>query len=224
MIAKPLALTPSGALASRVRSGSGENPYLCYQCKKCSTGCPVAQFADVHPAQIMRAVQLGDETMSVDSRFIWLCTGCETCSTRCPMGIDVAAIMDELRMIARQDGRVRKDMPFARVLDYNYRSFRRWGRLYEAGLISRALLAQPKSALGYLVQGPRMLRKGKIGFLPGTGNRRQMKRMARIAERTEARRRDVVKAAAAGTAPGASGASGAGELPAGTADTRDDAS
>jgi len=81
--------TLSGALAARIRSGSGENPYKCYLCKKCSTGCPVAHFADVHPAQVMRAVQLGDEAMSVDSRFIWLCTGCETCTTRCPQGIDV---------------------------------------------------------------------------------------------------------------------------------------
>jgi len=203
--------TLSGTLAARVRSGSGENPYKCYQCKKCSTGCPVAQFADVHPAQIMRAVQLGDEAMSVDSRFIWLCTGCETCSTRCPQGIDIAAIMDELRIIAREDGRVRKDMPFARILDLNFRSFKRWGRLYELELISLDLLKRPKAALDYTSLGPKMLSKGKIGLLPTVGDRRQMKRMVRAAERIEARRRAEARAIAAGKAPGASGASGAGE-------------
>ncbi len=207
--------TLSGALAARIRSGSGENPYKCYQCKKCSTGCPVAQFADVHPAQIMRAVQLGDEAMSVDSRFIWLCTGCETCTTRCPQGIDVAAIMDGLRMIARQDGRVRKDMPFARILDLNYKSFKRWGRLYELELVSLDLLKRPKAALGYTSLGIKMLAKGKIGLLPTIGDRKQMKRMARTAERIEARRRVEAKAAAAGKAPGASGASAAGEVPKG---------
>jgi Fe-S oxidoreductase len=201
----------SGTLAARVRSGSGENPYKCYQCKKCSTGCPVAQFADVHPAQIMRAVQLGDEAMSVDSRFIWLCTGCQTCSTRCPQGIDIAAIMDELRIIAREDGRVRKDMPFARILDLNFRSFKRWGRLYELELISLDLLKRPKAALDYTSLGPKMLSKGKIGLLPTVGDRRQMKSMVRAAERIEARRRAEAKVLAAGRAPGASGASGAGE-------------
>jgi Fe-S oxidoreductase len=207
--------TLSGALAARIRSGSGENPYKCYQCKKCSTGCPVAQFADVHPAQIMRAVQLGDEAMSVDSRFIWLCTGCETCTTRCPQGIDVAAIMDELRIIARQDGRVRKDMPFARILDLNYKSFKRWGRLYELELVSLDLLKRPKAALGYTSLGIKMMAKGKISLLPTIGDRKQMKRMARAAERIEARRRVEAKAAAAGKAPGASGASAAGGTPKG---------
>lgn len=205
--------TPSGALAARVRSGSGENPYTCYLCKKCSTGCPVAPFADVHPAQVMRAVQLGDAAMSVDSRFIWLCTGCETCTTRCPQGIDVASIMDELRIIARHDGRVRRDAPFARTLDINYRSFTRWGRLYELELVVRDLIRRPKAALGYTGLGIRMLAKGKISLLPAIGDRKQMKRMSRAAERIEARRRVEARVAAAGKAPGASGASAAAGTP-----------
>jgi len=200
----------SGSLAARVRSGSGVNPYLCYQCKKCSTGCPVAPFADVHPAQVMRAVQVGDESMSVDSKFIWLCTGCETCTTRCPQSIDIAAVMDQLRMIARQDARVRKDMPFARILKINYESFRRWGRLFEGELVLLDLLKRPKAALGYTTLGPKMMAKGKMRFLPGFGDRKQMKKMVRAAERIERLRRAEAKTAASGKAPGASGASAAG--------------
>jgi len=203
----------SGALAARVRSGSGENVYLCYECKKCSTGCPVAEFADVHPAQVMRAIQLGDEEMSVGSRFIWLCTGCETCTTRCPQGIDVASVMEELRIVARQDGRVRTDMPFAHILDLNYRSFRRWGRLYEIELVALDLLRRPKAALDAARLGIRMLARGKVRLLPGIGDRKQMDRMSRAAERIEAHRRTEAKVAAVGKAPGASGASAAGGAP-----------
>ena len=187
------------------------NPYLCYQCKKCSTGCPVAQDADVHPAQVIRAVQLGDEAMSVDSRFIWLCTGCQTCSTRCPQGIDVAGVMDELRIIARHDGRVRKDSAFASVLDINYRSFKRWGRLYELELIVRDMLKRPKTALSYIRLGPKMMVRNKIRLLPSFGDRNQMKRMSRVTESIEASKRADAKALAAGKSPGASGASAAGE-------------
>ena len=43
------------------------------------------------------------------------------------VGVDVASVMEELRIVARRDGRGRTDMPFARMLDINYRSFRRWG-------------------------------------------------------------------------------------------------
>lgn len=204
---------PSGALAARVRAGTGENPYACYQCKKCSTGCPVAELADVHPAQVIRAVQLGDEAMSVESRFIWLCSGCETCTTRCPQGIDVASIIEELRMIARHDGRVRTDMPFARILDLNYRSFRRWGRLHELELAVLGLLGRPRALLGQTSLGIKMMAKGKACLLPTTGDRRRMQHMSRAAERIENERRAEAKITAAGKAPGARGASAAGGTP-----------
>lgn len=195
---------PSGALAARVRAGSGVNVYACYQCTKCSTGCPVAAFADVHPAQMIRAVQLGDEAMSIDSRLIWLCTGCETCTTRCPVGVDVASVVEELRILARYDGRVRRDMPFARMLDLNYRSFRRWGRLYEIELVVLDILGRPRAALDAMRLGLRMLAKGRVRPLPGIGDRAQMRRMSQTAEDIEARRRNEARVAATGSPPGSS--------------------
>lgn len=195
---------PSGALAARVRAGSGVNVYACYQCTKCSTGCPVAALADVHPAQMIRAVQLGDEAMSIDSRLIWLCTGCETCTTRCPVGVDVASVVEELRILARYDGRVRRDMPFARMLDLNYRSFRRWGRLYEIELVVLDILGRPRAALDAMRLGLRMLAKGRVRPLPGIGDRAQMRRMSQTAEDIEARRRNEARVAATGSPPGSS--------------------
>ena len=132
--------TVSPLLAANVGTGCGENAYLCYQCKRCSSGCPVARYADMHPAMIMRAVQLGQLDMVFDDRFIWLCTGCETCSTRCPQGIDIAAIMDELKIIARRDGRIPAGTPSAAMLKLNYDSFVRWGRMWEVELIARDVL------------------------------------------------------------------------------------
>jgi heterodisulfide reductase subunit C len=186
--------TIDATLARRVNRGSRENAYKCYQCKKCSTGCPVAEFADLHPAQIMRAVQIGAVDAAVDSRFIWLCTGCETCTTRCPQGIDIAAIMDELRMIAREDGRVRKDAPFANILRLNYDSFRRWGRLYEVELLALDKATRPASLMDDAAMGIRMFLKGKINPLPTLGDRAQMKRMAEVADRITRDRRAVAQA------------------------------
>ncbi len=109
-------MTPDTVLAGTIRRGAGINAYKCYQCKRCTAGCPVAGFAGLHPAQIVRAVQLGDLESIMADRFIWLCTGCQTCSTRCPQEIDVAGIMDELRMLAYEHDLVRKDAPFASIL------------------------------------------------------------------------------------------------------------
>jgi len=186
--------TIDAMLARRVNRGSGENAYKCYQCKKCSTGCPVAGFGDLHPAQIMRAVQLGAVEAAVDSRFIWLCTGCETCTTRCPQGIDIAAIMDELRMIAREEKRVRSDAPFANILKLNYDSFRRWGRLYEVELLALDKVTRPRSFSDDVVMGIKMFMKGKINPLPTMGDRAQMKRMAAVADRIERDKRAIGRA------------------------------
>ncbi len=174
--------TPSPLLAENVGTGCGENAYKCYQCKRCTSGCPVARYADMHPAMIMRAVQLGQLDMVFDDRFIWLCTGCETCTTRCPQSIDIAAIMDELKIIARRQGRIPADTPSANMLKLNYDSFVRWGRMWEVELITRDVLKRPGSAKNWFTLGPKMMLKGKINPTLKKGDTLAMKRMVATAE------------------------------------------
>lgn len=181
-----IAVSPD--LSRRVAAGSGENAYKCYQCKRCTVGCPVAEFADLHPAQMVRAIQLGDVDRAVRSRFLWLCTGCQTCSTRCPQGIDVAAIVDELRMIARERGLIRADAPYANILKLINDSARRWGRLYEVGLLARDKLARPSSLKDDLPMGVRMLLRGKISPFPTVGDRARMQQLYAEAARIDAAR------------------------------------
>ena len=174
--------TVSPLLAENVGTGCGENAYKCYQCKRCTSGCPVAPYANMHPAMIMRAVQLGQYDMIFDDRFIWLCTGCETCTTRCPQSIDIAAIMDELKIIARRQGRIPADTPSANMLKLNYDSFVRWGRMWEVELITRDVLKRPGSAKNWFTLGPKMLLKGKVNPMLKKGDTLAMKRMVQTAE------------------------------------------
>jgi heterodisulfide reductase subunit C len=174
--------TVSPLLAENVGAGCGENAYKCYQCKRCTSGCPVAQYAGMHPAMIMRAVQLGQLDMVFDDRFIWLCTGCEACTTRCPQGIDIAAIMDELKIIARREGRIPAGTPSADMLKLNYDSFVRWGRMWEVELIARDVLKRPSSVKSWLSLGPKMMLKGKINPTLKKGDTLAMKRMVQTAE------------------------------------------
>jgi heterodisulfide reductase subunit C len=174
--------TPSAGLAETVGRGCGENVCKCYQCKKCTSGCPVAGHTGMHPAQIMRAIQLGQLDLAIEDRFIWICTGCQTCTTRCPQGIDVSAVIDELRIIARRENRIPSRAPLSRVLRLNSESIQRWGRLYEVELVGRAMLKCPKNLLEYLPLGRKMLFKGKVRFLPERGDRKAVKRMAAASE------------------------------------------
>jgi len=174
--------SPSATLSQRIAAGCDENALKCYQCKKCTSGCPVARYGGMHPAQIMRAVQLGQVDMVFDDRFIWLCTGCETCTTRCPQGIDIAAIMDELKIMARKQGRIPAGTPSAAMLKLNYDSFVRWGRMWEVELITLDVLKRPSSAKNWFTLGPKMVLKGKINPTLKRGDTRAMKRMVQAAE------------------------------------------
>jgi len=77
---------------------TGENVYLCYLCGKCGAGCPMAEFMDLLPYQVIHKIQLGDESV-LDTESIWYCATCFTCSVRCPRNLDVAKIMEGLRII-----------------------------------------------------------------------------------------------------------------------------
>lgn len=122
-------------LAQIVAENIGENVFLCYQCVKCTSGCPLAEHMDLNPNQVMRAVQLGDESV-LESNTIWICAACQTCTTRCPQGIDIAAIMDELRMEAKRRG-IEPALPavdkFGRLF---LADIRLMGRLHEVGLMA----------------------------------------------------------------------------------------
>ena len=76
----------------------------CYQCGKCTAGCPMASAMDYSPRQTVRLLQLGMADTALRSRTIWLCASCETCATRCPRDVDVAKMMDILRIEADRAG------------------------------------------------------------------------------------------------------------------------
>lgn len=88
----------------RVEEISGQNLMSCFQCGKCSAGCPVVSAMDILPNQIIRLAQLGLEKDVVDSNTMWICASCITCTSRCPKGVDIARIMEALRQIILRVG------------------------------------------------------------------------------------------------------------------------
>jgi heterodisulfide reductase subunit C len=98
----------------RVEQLSGQNLLTCYQCGKCSAGCPLDFAMDILPNQIVRLAQIGLEEDILKSKAIWLCASCFTCISRCPKGVDLSKIMEALRHIAMKDGQDRfgpKEIP-----------------------------------------------------------------------------------------------------------------
>lgn len=87
------------SLVDKIEDISGQNVFDCYQCGICSSGCPVTDYMDYSPNQVMRLIQLGCVDEILDSKTIWICSTCLQCSTRCPKGIEVAQVMEALRTI-----------------------------------------------------------------------------------------------------------------------------
>ncbi len=96
----------SKAFTAMIESMSGQDLLACYQCGKCSAGCPMAKYMDILPSQIIRFAQLGLEDALLASNAVWLCVSCLTCNTRCPKGVKIAEVIDAVRRVrlrARQD-------------------------------------------------------------------------------------------------------------------------
>ncbi|GAB6176269.1 4Fe-4S dicluster domain-containing protein [Desulfobaculum senezii] len=147
-----------------VQRESGQNIALCYQCGKCTAGCPVGFAYDIPVSQIMRLLQNGQKKRVLSSSAIWLCASCETCTARCPNSIDVAHIMDVLRNIAGREGVV-SERDIRKFWECFLESVEKHGRVFEAGL-----MASWKTRTGRFLSdtdlGPAVLAKGKISFKP----------------------------------------------------------
>lgn len=89
---------------------SAQKIMSCYQCGKCTAGCPLADKMDYTPQEMMRLCQLGEIEELLNSKSIWLCTSCFQCGTRCPKGIEVQRVFEALRSLALREGKNRTDI------------------------------------------------------------------------------------------------------------------
>lgn len=170
------------SITTAVQEISGVDLSVCFQCKKCTSGCPVSKLVGTPPSEIMRRLHLnaGDEILESD--ILWMCVSCETCSARCPMGIDIAAVMDALRHLALVKGASRQkgNVPlFNRAF---LKTVRMFGRSYDIAMITAYKLGTLK-LMDDTEKFPSMLKKRKIALLPSfRGDRKTTKRIFKKAE------------------------------------------
>jgi len=141
----------------------------CYQCGKCTAGCPVAEDMDYPPSLLLRMLQTGEAEMDnkvLSSLSIWLCLTCEMCVSRCPMEIDIPKMMDFLREKSVKEV---KPNPKAKNIIRFHKAFldsiNYTGRLYEVGLIADYKLRSLNMTQDVVV-APKMYMRGKLGLLP----------------------------------------------------------
>jgi heterodisulfide reductase subunit C len=141
------------------------NPHSCYQCGRCSSGCPVSEFFDLSVMEVVRLASYGAEERLLTSKTIWLCAACETCASRCPNDIEIAALMDILRELALRKGIQPAEERIPVFHECFLGSIKHWGRAYEIGMIG-AYKVKSRDFLGDMKLGLDMFMKGKLSLLP----------------------------------------------------------
>ena len=143
-----------------------QSPSTCYQCGKCSAGCPVHYLMDIPPNVVIRLLQLGQIDRVLESRTIWVCSSCNTCSTRCPKEFKIAECMDALRELALATG---KDTPSEKDIKLFHRVFmnnmKRFGKVHEAS-IAGVYKLKSRHFFADVGAGIKMFLKGKIKPFP----------------------------------------------------------
>lgn len=143
---------------------SGEKISICYQCYKCTNGCPVAAEMDIVPHRIIRHIILGNKEKVLTSKGIWTCLQCITCSVRCPNDIDVARVFDTLRKVAMEEKKA-ADTDSWKFSELFLESVEKHGRLAEMETMLRYKL-EKGGLFADMKAGAGMLLKRRMGILP----------------------------------------------------------
>jgi len=173
--------THEKTLADKILERTGVDVRECYQCGKCTAGCPMVQFMDLTPSQVMRLAQIGDRDAIrtlLASQTLWSCVGCLTCTQRCPKDLDPAAVMDALREIAYEEGLV----PDAQknVLKFHeafLKTVEHTGRMSEVPLTA-LYKTLSRDFFSDVLLAPAMLLRGKLPLVPRViGGRKEVRRI-----------------------------------------------
>lgn len=106
----------------------------CYQCGKCSAGCPVAFAMDLKPRQLIRLLQLEQVDEVLKSKTPWLCATCQCCFVRCPNEIKIPNLMEAVR----QEAKARHIIPEKDIDKFNnlfLKNVEQFGRSHETFLM-----------------------------------------------------------------------------------------
>ncbi|MDQ7842351.1 MAG: 4Fe-4S dicluster domain-containing protein [Armatimonadota bacterium] len=144
----------------------------CIQCGTCSASCPLADFMDHSPRQLIAMIRAGQRRAVLASNTFWICASCYQCTVRCPAEIDVARMMYALKRYAIWRNQCERE---AVTRDFSRRFMRmvvRTGRSWEPALAPaylgrrglRGVLDEARVAAGLLWHGrlplwPRRIRR-----------------------------------------------------------------
>ena len=101
--------SPSDPVVSQIESLSHTRLPECYQCGKCTAGCPMAAHMDVPPTRLMRLLQLGDSDSALRASPSGNAFRARPAPRAARRSVDCAGVMDALRQLAFERGAASPD-------------------------------------------------------------------------------------------------------------------
>ena len=141
------------------------NTSVCFQCAKCSGGCPVIEEMDILPHQVIHLASLGFKDSILATTTIWICAGCYACAVRCPNGIEIPAVMDSLKHEAVKKGFVSRKPEIQKFHEIFVKDILRRGKAHELRIMGEYNLAIGKP-FNHASLAPKMIYKGKLKIFP----------------------------------------------------------
>lgn len=146
---------------------SGQKIQECYQCSKCSGGCPFSRNMDYSPNAILEMIVYGMKEQLLSSKSIQMCIQCGTCGAQCPAGFELYEVMNVLRTKAKEEGYVSSEKKIPRMNEIFLGEVQKNGRMHEVGLMVKNMLSQGRlmqDVADLIPIAPPMFFKGIMGF------------------------------------------------------------
>lgn len=141
----------------------GERLFDCIQCGTCSGMCPLSQYMDYTPRQIIAMIREGFKGDVLSSYTTWLCASCYSCTVECPKEIKLTDIMYAAKRLAIREGVYPKRFPIPILANEFFKNVEDSGRNSEGRLILRLLLkTNPLRLLNQAGLGLRLLKSGRF--------------------------------------------------------------
>ena len=150
----------------------GGNLNLCLTCGVCSSGCPATGIDGLDPRKFLHMAALGLDDEILKSDWAWMCTMCQRCIYVCPMKIDMASIMDALRIISSKRIVLLKNGKVRKMNKAFLNSVKMFGRTYDLGMIAMFKM-RTLNIFQDMDKFPTLLKKKKIALLPSFGGDRK---------------------------------------------------
>ena len=144
-----------------IAAEAGVNLKDCYQCGKCTAGCPLADGMDLMPREVIRYLQIGAIGEVLSAKTPWICAQCVVCSSRCPQNVDICSTMRAVRLASKHAGK--RPVPEADIFDDEFIANVRAHGVSNEQYLAAAYNMKSGHFMQDMVNATRMLSRGMVG-------------------------------------------------------------